>query len=121
VIWPQALLSFLVWLAYGVWMRRRSDALRARLAGMSRARRVFLGSAGLVLSAFGLLAGLVAVSAMGGLREGALTPWAWLAVTVLGLGFVHMQVLGAAAMISLVQDRETHRPEPPSESPKDQA
>lgn len=121
MIWPQAAVSFLVWIGYGAWMRGRSERLRARLMGSSRGFRVFLGSAGLILSAFALLGGLAGISALGGVQEGGLLLWAWLAVTLLGLGFVHLQVLGAAAMITIVQERETHNDRPPSESREETA
>jgi hypothetical protein len=75
----------------------------------SRQRRTVVGSLGLIAGLVLLAAGLYLVSALGGLTDNGLVPWAWAAVTVIGVGFVHLQVLGAAAMVSLVLDEETAR------------
>lgn len=109
MIWGQAAVSFLVWVGYGFWLRGRSELLRARIIGLGRPKRVLLGSIGLLASIAVLLGGLYLVVLVGGVQAGALTPWSWPLVTLLGLGFVHMQVLGATAMITLVQDEETAR------------
>lgn len=70
-----------------------------------------LGSVGLVAGLVLLGIGLWLVAALGGLTADGLVPWAWLAVTVIGTGFVHLQVLGAAAMVSLVTEEETAKVE----------
>jgi hypothetical protein len=109
MIWLQALACFVVWTAYGLWLRRSSENLRARMQSMGRGTRASLGSVGLLAGLAVLGAGLWAVSALGGLTAAGLTAWAWLAVTVVGIGFVHLQVLGAAALVTLVLDEETAR------------
>lgn len=109
MIWPQAIACFAVWVGYGWWLKGRSGALRARMLRTPRRVRVLYGSVGLIGSAVGLLLGLSVIAAQGGLTPQGLTPWAWIATTLLGLGFVHMQTMGAAAMITLVQD-ESSRP-----------
>ena len=68
-----------------------------------------MGSVGLLLGLAFLAVGLWLVSIGGGLTDNGLVPWAWLAVAVIGLGFIHLQVLGAAAMLSLVLEEETTR------------
>lgn len=102
-------MSFLVWLLYGTLMRRRSDELRIRLRAAARKTKVLLGSVGLIGGAILLLGGLWQIAALGGIGPAGLTVWAWAAVTLLGLVFVHLQVLGAAAMITLIQESETAR------------
>lgn len=87
-------------------LSRRSAAIRERTNAMSRQRRTLLGSVALLGSAAVLLAGLYGIQQAGGIADSALRPWAWGATTVLGLFFVHMQVLGAGAMVSLVQEGE---------------
>lgn len=68
---------------------------------------MLLGSVGL-LAALGLLVGGAAlIAALGGIQNGALMPWAWAAMTVLGAVFIAGQVLGAAALFSLSLERET--------------
>lgn len=107
MIWLQAGACFALWIGYGLWMRGSSDRLRERMRGLARAPRVVLGSAGLLLGLAVLVAGLSAVYALGGVSDGALSPLGWLSVAVIGLVFVHLQVLGAAAMVSLVLDEVT--------------
>lgn len=109
MIWQQGAVCFLLWIAYGWWMRNRSAELRARMAAMPRRGRVLYGSVGLVGAAVALIVGLFGLAAAGGLGEEGLTLWAWPLVALLGLGFVHMQLMGAAALITLVQDEETAR------------
>lgn len=107
MIWQQGALSFLVWLLYGYLMRRRADELRIRMREAGRTKKVLLGSVGLIGGAVLLLLGLWQVAAFEGIGPAGLTLWAWAAVTLLGLVFVHLQVLGAAAMITLIQESET--------------
>jgi hypothetical protein len=114
VIWLQASISFLIWLAYGLFLRRRSEGLRVQLSHMSRQKRVLLGSVGIIGSALVLLAGLYGLASLGGIQHDSMTLWAWPAATLLGVFFVHMQVLGAAAMITLVQEEVTRGASPAS-------
>lgn len=80
-----------------------------------------LGSLGILGSAVVLFAGLWGLSAAGGVENDCLAIWAWPVVALLGLFFVHMQVLGAAAMILLVQQEVTERPGPASVIQEDSA
>lgn len=107
MIWLQSSVCFLVWIAYGFAMRRRSAALKARMQGLTPRKRVLYGAGGLILGLFVLAVGLLALDALGGTRDGALTPWAWPIVAVLGLVFIHLQVLGAAALLASVVGTET--------------
>ncbi|HRJ26102.1 MAG TPA: hypothetical protein PLO61_01165 [Fimbriimonadaceae bacterium] len=115
MIWMQACVCFLVWIGYGVWMRSRNELLRRRFQGMSRRARTLYGSIGLIGGVIVLMAGLALVATTGGLEKDGLTLWAWPLVALLGLGFVHMQVMGAAALITQVQEEETLRRRPTSE------
>jgi len=109
MFWPQAIACFALWIGYGVHLRTRSHTIRARLQSASRRRRTLYGSVGLIGSALGLLGGLSVIAALGGLTAQGLLPWAWSAVAVLGLAFVHWQTMGAAAMITLIQEEATLR------------
>ncbi|HRF60357.1 MAG TPA: hypothetical protein PLH94_10660 [Fimbriimonadaceae bacterium] len=109
MIWGQALACFAVWIFYGWTLRRKSDSLRAGLRAASRSKKVMLGSVGIIGSGLFLIASLYGLSALGGVQGAALTWWAWTACLLVGLVFVHCQVLGAAAMITLVQEEETAR------------
>ncbi|MCH7905549.1 MAG: hypothetical protein IH944_13420 [Armatimonadetes bacterium] len=107
MIWLQSSVCFLVWIAYGLAMRRRSAALKTRMQGLTPQKRVMFGAGGLILGLFVLAVGLFALDALGGTRDGALTLWAWPIVAVLGLLFIHLQVLGAAAMLASAVGSET--------------
>jgi hypothetical protein len=107
MIWLQAGACFVLWVCYGLWLRGSSDSLRARMHGLSRRTRTLLGSIGLLAGLAVLLGGLSVVFRFDGLGQTGLRPWAWAAVAAFGTVFVHMQVLGAAAMVSLLLDEVT--------------
>lgn len=109
MIWLQAGACFVLWVGYGFWMRRSADRLRARMHGMGRRARALLGSVGLLFGLALLAAGLYFVWALGGLGPDGLRPWAWVTVGLVGLAFVHLQLLGTAAMVTLVLDEVTAR------------
>ncbi len=114
MIWLQAGACFVLWVGYGLWLRRSSESLKARMHGLSRRSRTLLGSVGLLAGLAVLALGLFAVIQFGGLGENGLRPWAWFAVAGVGTVFVHLQVLGAAAMVSLVLDEVTAGADRPS-------
>ena len=114
MIWLQAGACFVLWVGYGLWLRRRSEGLKARMQGASRRSRTVLGSVGLLAGLAVLATGLFLVFQAGGLGEAGLKPWAWLAVAVIGGAFVYFQVLGAAAMVSLVIEEVTAKAVRPS-------
>jgi hypothetical protein len=103
-------IAFALWVGYGVYLRRHSDALREKIRGYSRGVKVAFGSVGFFVSATVMLGSLVLISRNGGLQNGQLLPWAWLLMGVAGLVFVHLQVMAAASMISLVLEPETKAP-----------
>jgi len=121
VIWAQGAVCFLAWVGYGIWLRGRSQRLHNRLGSLPRSSKVMLGSLGILGSAVVLFAGLWGLSSVGGVEGDRLALWAWPVVALLGLFFVHMQVLGAAAMILLVQQGVTERPRPASVIQEDSA
>jgi hypothetical protein len=112
VLVAQCVVSFLTWIAYGAFEWRRRERVRAKIAVLPRTGRVLGGAAMLLLGAAWLLGGLLAVQSLRGIERGALVPWAWLAVTLIGLGFVYSQTQAVAMMISVVLESDTsHRPE----------
>jgi hypothetical protein len=114
MIWLQAGACFVLWVGYGFWLRRSADRLKAKMHGSTRRSRALLGSVGLIAGLLVLAAGLYLVYRFGGLGKDGLTGWGWAAVALVGLVFVHLQVLGAAAMVSLVLDEVTARAPGPS-------
>lgn len=102
MLWVQSGLCFLVWITFGVFQARsgkwsRPKGLQSPLSGA-----LFLIGGALLL---GLA--LWSVSVLGGLKNGALLPWAWLLVVVAGTAFVYAQGLGAATLASAVILSET--------------
>lgn len=101
MLWLQAGLCFALWISYGWFLRRHSERIVSGVIQHSRARRVAIGSFGIILTGVALLAVLYAIAAAEGIQDGQLKPWAWLVVTIVGFAFVHGQVLCAAALFSL--------------------
>ncbi len=118
MIWGQACLACVVWIGYGFFQRSRQDVIRDRISALSRSKRVLLGSLGFIVGAILLLGGLWLVSLWGGLTPDGLTLGGWFAVALLGLVFVHIQVMAAASMISLVQEAEQSAVKREAEPPK---
>ena len=114
MIWLQAGACFVLWVAYGFWLRRSSDRLKARMHGSSRRARTLMGSVGLLAGLAILAVGLYLAYRFGGLTADGLTGWGWATVGAVGLGFVHLQVVGAAAMVSLVLEEVTAKAPGPS-------
>lgn len=103
-------IAFALWVCYGVYLRKHSDALRTKIGGYSRGMKVAFGSVGFLVSAAVMLGALVVISRNGGLHNGQLVIWAWLLMVVAGIIFVHLQVMAAASMIMMVLEGETRSP-----------
>ena len=101
-------MAFALWIAYGIYQSRRSNAIRMQVMAIPRARRGVLGAALFVVGAMVLLGGLGLVLQRGGFTSGGLTPVAWLVVAILGLLFVHAQTMATALLVSLVQQGVTN-------------
>jgi hypothetical protein len=103
-----------IWLAYGYVLWRQSGAKRPWALSLSRKFRVACG----VLLLFGgatlMLASLLGVQALGGATKEGLTWWAYGAIALLGLVFVHMQALAATFLASLVHENVTGHLQGPS-------
>lgn len=116
VIWFQAVVCFGVWVGYGFYLRRLSANLRQKAA--ARKSRFGLSVALMIGAMVVMLAGLMAVQSLGGIRDRAMVPWAWLVVTALGIVFVHMQTLAAVSMTVQALSRDNNpggRPSVPQE------
>lgn len=107
MIWTQGAICFIFWIALGWGMRRKNEVIYARMKGLSRRVRVLIGSVGLIGAMILLTGGLALIGMNGGVQRGQLVPWAWVLVTLLGSGFVVAQVLGAAAMITAVEEEQS--------------
>ncbi|MCX7801332.1 MAG: hypothetical protein N2109_13460, partial [Fimbriimonadales bacterium] len=113
----QGAVSFLVWILYGLALRRRSERIAAAVSRLGRGWRVAAGALAMMLSGVLLLGGLAALRSLAAPRpDGSLDTVPWIAVTLLGIAFVELQVFGAAVMVSLT--REGSVPAAPSQTSK---
>lgn len=103
----QAGLAFVLWIAYGTFLWRRSDVIRASAGKGSRTARAIKAALMLFGGAALLLACLVQLQNAGGFTRTGMTPVAWAIVTVVGLVFVHLQTVAAAILVLLVQEPVT--------------
>lgn len=111
MVWVQGGIAFCLWIAYGAIQSRRSGAIRLQVGRLSRVRRAVTGGALFVASAMVLLGGLAVAMERGAFTENGMTPLGFLAVTVLGLVFVHSQTMGTAMLVSLLQPEVTNQPD----------
>jgi hypothetical protein len=121
VFWAQALTSFGLWVAYGVFQARRAARVREWARAVSPALRGFW-AAGLFLGGAALmLMGLLGIAAGKGISPSGLQAWAWLALSGVGLAFVHAQTLAMALLVVSAQEavtRERAAASETSESPR---
>lgn len=108
MIWIQGAVLFVLWIAYGVFQSRRSQAIRKRIGSIPPRRRGLVGASLFVVGGMVLIGGLGIVLQQGGFTANGMTPLAWVVVGLLGLGFVHAQTLATAALVSLAQENVTN-------------
>lgn len=107
MFWAQALLSFGLWVVYGVVQARRAARIRAWAKGVSPTLRglwaagLFLGGAGLMLGA------LLSMAARNGISPQGIAPWAWILLSLAGVAFVHAQTLAMALLLASAQPTVT--------------
>jgi uncharacterized membrane protein len=107
MIWIQTLPAFVLWLVY-IWiMRRWVQEGKNRYASQKRSFRILAMIAALLGSGGVLLGGLWAISRMGWIQTTTLTIPGVIAVAIIGLLFVHMQMLATAITLSLAIENET--------------
>lgn len=107
MIWLQALPAFLIWVAFVFLRRRWLLALPAKLRKMRRAGRI----AAMLVALFGSLAllygGILGIERLGWLSEDGLSPIGTLAVLIVGLLFLHLQMVSFALTLSLIETTVT--------------
>lgn len=105
----EVLLSFLAWLIYGFRLKARANVMMEKVMKLSKPKRIFWGSGGLLLSGIILLFGMILLGKLGGFQDGKMTYWGWAVVTLFGLGFVHIQVFSALSIVSILQENRVKR------------
>lgn len=118
MIWLQGILCFILWLGFGLYLRRGADGLRSRLSCMGRGRKVLLATACFFASLGLLFLGLAAVTWLGGMGQGSLKWWAVPAVAIVGSAFILLQVLAAGSLVTLIRQDETEHAQIASERQK---
>lgn len=103
----QAGAAFVLWVAYGMLLWRRSTTIRERVSRGTRTVRALKAAGMLFGGAALLLLGMLWIDSAGGFLKAGMTPWALAAVTVLGLAFVHLQTLAGATVVVLAQESVT--------------
>jgi hypothetical protein len=104
MFWLQGLVSFAIWIVFGIVYSRRSRHIRAYLFAQSRGRRVAIGAISMIGGSALLFGTLVALHATGGFTSHGMTPLSWLLITGAGLVFVYSQTLAMAVLVTLVMD-----------------
>jgi len=104
MFWVQGLVSFAIWIVFGIVYSRRSRQIRAYLLSRTRPQRVALGAMSMIGGSALLFGTLVGLHAMGGFTIKGMTLVSWILITVAGLVFVYSQTLAMAVMVTLVSD-----------------
>lgn len=117
-IWWQAFAGMVLWIGLGVVMQRRSDWIRAQLRSWPKGRLMFFGSVGFLLSGALLFGALVGIAQAGWWTQNGLTWLGWLVMALAGAGFVALQVLAAASMLTIVMAGQ-NRPGPRTSNKQD--
>jgi hypothetical protein len=108
VFWVQATISFVLWIAFGAWMMRRSMALKRHSFSISRVRRS-LSAGALFITGMGVLFGCMWLSGtQHGFQSGSLAIWAWILISFGGLFCVSSVTVGFAYLVSLAMEAARH-------------
>jgi|SRR5579885_24393 len=95
-----------IWMFYGFLQARRAASIRVQMARIDQKARFAMGPVIMVAGAVVLLFGIGFVALIHGLQNGSLTPPGWVIVTLVGLAFVHSQVLAAMMILSAATQSE---------------
>src|SRR5687768_8773775 len=104
---------FCLWLVWILWRRPAWAAGRTRFAGIRRGKRIALSIGASVLGPAMLLGGLILLEA-GGAFKGSLSIPSLAAITILGVGFIELQLAAVSITGSLVSDTVTAPKRPSS-------
>lgn len=118
-MWAMSLISFALWIGYGVFQARRSSEIRDRVSRVPRSRRVLIGAGLMILGIAALFVALMAIQSLGAFSGKEMTIPGWLGATFGGLMCVHCQTLAMAMLVSVALEPVTnpHRPSSSSTDP----
>lgn len=107
MFWAQALVSFGLWVAYGIVQARRASQIRLWAKQVSPTLRG-LWAAGLFLGGAGIMFGaLFSLAARKGITNQGIAMWGWAMLSLAGLVFVHAQTLAMALLVVSAQEAVT--------------
>ncbi len=104
MFWFQGLVSFALWIGYGVFQSRRSEKIRVKLTAIPRGKRGLMGAITMILGASALFGTLLGTYALGGFGLNGMTILAWIAISIGGLFFVHSQTMSMAILVTLMAE-----------------
>ncbi|MBL8048766.1 MAG: hypothetical protein JNJ45_08795 [Chthonomonas sp.] len=121
MIWGQMTACFVLWIAYGLWLRGRVTRLAQYWQTMPATKRTMVAGLMLIGGLVLLFVGLTLVAALRQLTPNGLTPVGLVLVFASGLGFTDLQVRAAMglAVATLSGNRETTPPPQPSKDGED--
>ncbi len=100
----QMILSFLIWMGYAIWISKNPASLVEKSIAKSYKHPLFKGVIRLLIASFTLMLGLYILTYLEALGGGGLSLLGWFFSTLLGMFFVRMQVVGAAIIMSAIQN-----------------
>lgn len=109
MVWLHTFPAFLLWLAYAWAIRRRMYGSRW-LRSWPRGARTAASIGAVLLSLAVLAVGWQILASQEWVRPEGLSPGGLAVITLMGLAFVHLQMLATALTLSLVTNAETGLP-----------
>ncbi|MBX3118257.1 MAG: hypothetical protein KF784_04270 [Fimbriimonadaceae bacterium] len=103
----EAVVSFVVWVAYGWTVWRRGPQIRKKYGQIEKNKRILASIWLMIGGLIVLMFGMYGASQFAGTAEGSLSPVGWLIVAAVGCVFVHAQTLAAAIMTTLMEREVT--------------
>lgn len=107
MFWAQAILSFVIWVAYGIRFARRGAQVKAWALAKSPSKRGITAGGLFLLGMVALFGAMMAAAAAKAVRPDGIVLWAHLLITLAGLGLVHAQMLAMALLITAPQPTVT--------------
>lgn len=106
MFWIQALTSFAVWIASGVFMGRLYSKRRPKFVKASRRKRTILAPLLMLGAPVMLLSGIFALYERHAIGPNGMTFDAWIWLTMCGGLFIQLQLLASAYVASLATETE---------------
>jgi hypothetical protein len=117
VLWIQAAISFVLWVAFGWSQRRQGERLAPIIAKTPRGLRSIIAIGLLFFSIAILFGALLGLARIGHLSTEGLTVLGWILFTLAGVLFIQLQFFAAFLLLSVaIVPLETTKQRKPSET-----